>query len=81
MNYFLQLCLFKLRGGGEKRKRKKDHKVNEIEHKTIEGHSGTLNDATTFRTHFPQRVLHLGKLQRNLQTLGESDKLAMDKTL
>ncbi len=45
--------LLELREGGEKRKRKKDHKVNEIEHKIIEGCSGTLNDATTFRIHFP----------------------------
>ena len=45
-----------MREGGDKRKRKKDHKANEIEHKIIEGRSGTLNDATTFRIHFTHFV-------------------------
>ncbi len=40
--------------GGEKKKRKKDHKVNEIEQQNNRGTLGDINAATTFRIHFPQ---------------------------
>jgi hypothetical protein len=43
-----------LREGGEKRKRKKDHKVNEIEQQNNRGTLGDINVATTFCIHFPQ---------------------------
>jgi hypothetical protein len=45
-----------LREGGEKRKRKKDHKVNEIEQQNNRGTLGDINAATTFRIHFPQQI-------------------------
>ena len=51
--------LFKLREGGDKRKRKKDHKVSEIEQQIIEGCSGTLNAATTFCIHFPHTLCYV----------------------
>ncbi len=45
--------LLKLQEGGEKRKRKKDHKVNKIEQQNNRGMLGDINAATTFSIHFP----------------------------
>jgi hypothetical protein len=44
-----------LQEGGEKRKRKKDHKVNEIEQQNNRGTLRDINAATTFGIHFPQK--------------------------
>jgi hypothetical protein len=47
------------KGERKKRKRKKDHKVNEIEQQNNRGTLGDINAATTFRIHFPHNVINL----------------------
>jgi hypothetical protein len=52
---------FNLREGGEKRKRKRDHKVCKIEQQNNRGTLRDINAATTFHIHFPQKDRNVNK--------------------
>ncbi len=61
-NFVYTRNLLKLWIGGEKRKRKKDHKVNEIEQQNHRGTLGDINVATTFHIHFPHGEKHTNSI-------------------